>query len=238
MAKAALPLGCGLAALCGSQSRLRPPIIRRLPVVWLLCAAPCLAAGLRAGSAGDGYARAIAVADNKGGLAVLVTAEGTTLTPSIVDVASARLEKDFGMERSSLLFLSAQGEGNSDSALAITGRLYGVARDAIRNLAPARVTEARVLPGRSERALAGPIRSAYTSIDLGLARPASYPVQAIQFGRTLTILALAGEPEVNASEGVVVLRNANGFQGALEDSGGRIADAIRNVLARVGPRNH
>jgi hypothetical protein len=63
-------------------------------------------------------------------------------------------------------------------------------------------------------------------------------VQAIQFGRTLTILALGGEPEVNASEGVVVLRNANGFQGALEDSGGRIADAIRNVLARVGPRNH
>jgi hypothetical protein len=175
--------------------------------------------------------RAIAVSDNKGGLAILITAEGT-LAPPIVDVASARLEKDFGVGRSSLLFLGGPGGRIGDSAVAITDRLYTAARDALRNLAPARVTEAQVLPGTSERVLTGRIRAAYTNIDLGLSRP-SYPVQAIRFGRTITILALAGEPQADLPAGVVVLKNANGFAGPVEDSGGRIADAIRNVLARV-----
>jgi hypothetical protein len=205
---------------------------RLFPSVMLMYAVPCPAADLRVGWARDAYIRAVAVADNKLGLAVFVMAEGVSLTPSIVDVASARLERDFGMERSSLLFLGTKGETSTDSAVAITDRLYSVAGAALHNLAPARVSEAQVVPGGTARELTGPIRASFTIIDLGLMKPRSYPVQAIRFGRTFIVVALGGEPEVNVPPGAVILKNANGITGRIDDSEGHIADAIRLLLDR------
>lgn len=161
---------------------------------------------------------------------MFVTAEGVTLTPSIVDVASARLEKDFGMERASLVFLSAAGQPNADSAIAITDRLYSVARDALHHLAPARVAAAQALPGGSQRALSGPIRASYTSIDLGFTRAGNYPLQVIRFGRSLTVLATGGEPQVNVPNGLLILKNANGVSGVVDDPGGRIAEGLALLL--------
>lgn len=200
-------------------------------------------AALQSGTAETDAGRALAVADGKGGLAVIVVSRHASVNRSIVDMASARLMGKYGMERASLVFQSAPGSPEPGRTAEITEAVCTLAAAALGRLDageafPGLGFVLPAPPSRSDPPIAGPIRTAYKDIDPpGLRRrnnaPALYPVQAIRIGRGLTILAVGGEPDLSTvPDGVVVIPNANGSYTTPESTA--LTEAVRDVLARVG----
>ncbi len=203
-------------------------------------------AALRSGTAETDSGRALAVADGKGGLALIVVSRQDPLSRSIVDMAAARLIGRYGLERASIVFQSPPGSPDGARTAEITDALYTLAAAALGRVDagdPFRGLDFVLpsAPAGSAQPASGPIRAAYKDIDPpGLRRrdrpPALYPVQAIRIGRGLTILAVGGQPELaTLPEGIVVIPNANGSYAAPE-SAAVITDAVQDVLTRVGVR--
>lgn len=83
------------------------------------------------------------------------------------------------------------------------------------------------------------IRGALQVIEVGFPQRLAYPVQAIAFGPTLTVLGLGGQVSDRVRReferpGVLVLDNCNGITSAPSDE--EILPAIRAVLRRVRSR--
>ncbi len=200
-------------------------------------------AALQSGAAETDAGRALAVADGKGGLAIIVVSQHAPVNRSIVDMASARLMGKYGMERASLVFQSPPGSPEPGRTAEITEAVCTLAAAALGRLDAGEAFPGLgfVLPSLhipSDQPVAGPIRTAYKDIDPpGLRRrnhaAELYPVQAIRIGRSLTILAVGGQPDLaTLPDGVVVVANANGSYTAPESTA--LSEAVHDVLARVG----
>jgi len=237
--------------------------------------ATALAADYRAGVARleiapERWVQAVAIQDPKGGRAVIVTAAAMGLPRAITDLVAARSELD----RSQVLFLSGPAPPPNQAKLAedlvtVIGAALGDLQPAalsygegsgLRVAAPDGLLRAALFGGGAgpvghSRAVGGPIRSAFRMVEPEPAlrsretpepRSNLCPVQAIRFGKSLTLLALGGEvtPDYarrirlqfsRAKEPLVVVGNSNDiarpFARELEPA---ILGGIRTVLKRVG----
>lgn len=214
-------------------------------------------------------AQAVAIEDPSGGRIVVVTTGRIGLPRAIIDWVAART----GLDRSQVLFDS--GPVPSPDPVGLAGDLVTLIAAALGDLKPAVLSYAggshlRVAAPDgsplavlfqhagsmgSPRRLRGPIRSAFRMVEpkfLLRTREASAPssspcsVQAVRFGKNLTLLALGAELRVpyarrierqfsSAKEPVVLVGNSNGASGPLaEDLEDAVFDGIRNVMKRVG----
>ncbi|MDQ1472544.1 MAG: hypothetical protein QOJ99_4024 [Bryobacterales bacterium] len=228
----------------------------RAVLVWIcLTAVQAGAAEYRAGVAvaDSPRATALAIERGRGERVVIMGMDAVGLPHSLPDVVAARVMKRYGLERGALLLHFA---GTAASRAADADTLVDLAGRALDAMEPASVLS-EVLCGQvflkpfcpSDRKMApvhGRIHSALqiaelSSFSLG-ARRYQYPVQAISFGRSLTILALGSDVPAGYAEklkrefaetNLIVLGNSNALMPWVDDTEDRIMSTIRAVMHRV-----
>jgi hypothetical protein len=218
------------------------------------------------------WAQAVAIQDLKGGRLVIVTAGEIGLPRAITDLVAARSELD----RSQVLFVSGLAPPPSPAELAedlvtVIGAALGDLQPAalsysegggLRVASPDGTLRAALFgqgaaanPTGNLKRVDGPVRSAFRMVEPEPAlrprensgpRSNPCPVQAIRFGRSLTLVALGGEVRPDyvrriqrefsrAKEPLIVVGNSNDIAGPLaSELEPAILDAIRAVLRRVG----
>lgn len=200
----------------------------------------------RAGAAAVDHARAVVVEDRRGVRAVFAEAD-FPVTLAVSDFVSAQLVKSYGLDRAAIVISGKGSEPEEPAAI-----LSAVER-ALGALQPAEVSEgvsirtgagaclATLYPIRLDgcrdgRGVSGPIRAAFSIVDLPHplqtrdAVPRAYPVQALALGK-VTILALPGDPPAGSYAAKIVVSHAN----ATEPFPGEpaVSAAIAAVLAKV-----
>ena len=230
-------------------------------VIELAAAAGLAAAHLeyRAGTAGSESAKALALEDRGGHVAVVAQAE-FAIRRTLADLLAAHVMKTYGLERGAILLLGAPGA--PPAAPGQPQDLFAVISAALGQLNPARVLydgtaiavttpEGRCLAEISAaarlefadcsagRPVGGPIRSAFQMAEpaRGLRQrsaPApSYPVAAIALGHRVTILGLGGSPPPGLrGKGLLIAPFSNDNISPPGDP--QVRAAIQSVLARVG----
>ncbi len=226
----------------------------------LAAAAVLLAASpeYRAGTASAGLARAVAIEDSRGSRAVIVQA-AFPIALQVSDVAAAELMRAYGLERGAILL---RGTGNGapqvqdpltaaaaalgslkPARLLSTGQTLAILGQSDVCLAQlmtdgAFAAEGTMCGGRT--LVRGPIRTAFRMVDLShglLQRNETgrmYPIQAIAFGREITVLGLGGEPPAGAfaAPGLIVAPLSNSNAPYPGDNG--IQSMVQETLKRVG----
>lgn len=204
-----------------------------------------LAAGAeyQAGAARRGDARVVVIEDRRGTHVIVAQAE-FPITRAVADYVAAQLVKTYGLERADIVLAGAgerapRPEDIVEAVAAVVvapavvkwdGRRISIAGEGgcIATLWP--VGEA-CGDGATVRS---PIRAAFQMIKLphGLQQrgemAAAYPIQAIAFGKQVTVLAAPGETKYEGRD-VLVIPHAN-------DAGtpGDFGAAIGGILRRVG----
>ena len=230
-----------------------------------LAAAGLAAAHLeyRAGTAGSASAKALALEDRGGHVAVMAQAE-FAIRRALADLLAAQVMKTYGLERGAILLRGAPGA--PPAAPGQPQDLFAVISAALGQLNPARVLydgtaiavttpEGRCLAEISAgarlafadcsagRPVGGPIRSAFQMAEpvRGLQQrstPApSFPVAAVALGKRVAILALGGEPPPGIASGRrakdLLIAPFSNDNVAPPDDP-QVRAAIQSVLARVG----
>lgn len=200
----------------------------------------------RAGAAAVDHVRAVVVEDRRGARAVFAEAD-FPITLAVSDFVAAQLVKSYGLDRATIV-ISGKGDAAEEPAA-----IFSAVERALGAMQPAEVSEgisiraatgaclATLYPIRLEgcregRGISGPIRGAFTMVDLphGLqsretVAPA-YPVQAVALGK-FTILALAGEAPAGKYAARVVVSHANASDPYPGEA--TIANAVAAVLAKI-----
>jgi hypothetical protein len=218
------------------------------------------------------WVQAVAIQDSKSGRLVIVTAGEIGLPRAVADLVAARSELD----RAQVLFLSGPAPPPTPAKLAedlvtVIGAALGDLQPAalsysegseLRVSAPDGTLRAALFgqgaaasPTGNRKGVDGPIRSAFRMVEpeptlrpreTSGPRSNPCPVQAIRFGRSLTLVALGGEVRPDyarriqrqfhrAKEPLIVVGNSNDIAGPLaSELEPAILDAIRAVLRRVG----
>jgi hypothetical protein len=220
-----------------------------------------LAAGdYKAGVGHVGMARVVAIEDSRGVRAVFAEAE-FRFTQQLSDTIAVQVMKDHNMDRSGLL-LHWSGMGNRppqpDDVVAAINEAYAklepaILRYAHRGLSVLGEEFDHCLGSLSPDAMlslegcskdgvviSGGIRAAFQMVEPthGLLKRGetikAYPVQAISFGKVVTILALSGEapmPWAVNPRGLIFAPFSNESVTPPKDD--RLASAVQRVLART-----
>jgi hypothetical protein len=228
-------------------------------VIELALAACAVASDFQAATATVGGARVLALEDAKGKRAVFAQTD-FPITQSLADFVAAQILRDYGMDRPQML-LRWSGFGSRPAhpedlltaiqtavvSLAEAGVRYGhrslsvmgIGGACLASLSPDGALGFEHCP--EGEAITGTIRAAFQMVEpvRGLQKrdappPRAFPVQAIAFGKQVTILALSGEaaipPGVNL-RGLIFAPFSNEQSVAPQDA--RVRAAVQSVLARV-----
>ncbi len=237
-----------------SSRRLAGSIVIELALT--LCAG---AAEFRAATATVGGVRVLAVEDAKGRRAVYAQTE-FHVTQSLADFVSAQVLREYGMDRAQVLLrwsgIGARPSRPEDLLTAIATAVGSMAEADVRyghrslsvtgaggaclaSLSPDGALGFEHCP--EGEPVTGAIRAAFQMVEPAHALqqrdgplPRTYPVQAMAFGKQVTILALSGEaavpPGINP-RGLIFAPFSNQESAAPQDA--RVRAAVQSVLARV-----
>jgi hypothetical protein len=214
-------------------------------------------------------AQAVVIQDSKGGRVVILTMNGSALPPAFTDLVAART----GLSREQLLFRCGGAPlpdpvKLADALVTVTGAALGDLKPAmlwfsqaegLRVEAPDRTLRvalfAGIGPAVNRKRVHGSIRAAFrmapgqsvlhTREGAG-PQLSAYPIQAIRFGASLTLLALGGEASPTLArrtqlefpgpkDPIILLANSNAFAGPLPGEYEQaMFEGLRAVLKRVG----
>jgi hypothetical protein len=228
-------------------------------VIELALAAGAMASDFQAATATVGGARVLVLEDAKGKRALFAQTE-FHITQSLADFVAAQVLRDYAVDRPQLLLrwsgIGSRPSHPEDLLTAIQTAMDSLAeadlRYGHRSLSVLGIGGACLASLSPDGALGfehcpegvpvtGPIRAAFQMVEPSHSLqkrdgplPRSYPVQAIAFGKQVTILALSGEaaipPGINP-RGLIFAPFSNEESAAPQDA--RVRAAVQSVLARV-----
>ena len=221
-------------------------------LLWLWMPILLTAAEPRAGSAALEAARALAMEDGNGGRLVLVYVTVPGLTVAMTDEVAARAQKQWGLDRSEILFAATNDAAAAAEPRQLVDDLETVIAAALGRLSKAAPTrfavpepDGRLWQLDAAALSRGPIRASFSMLQLRNSledAPHPYGVHVVRFGKQLTVLALSGPVSRSLAErarrefpsrGLLILPCC---AGSLKALGPASEEAVIEAIGRLSKR--